>query len=407
MMSRFFAILAPLGLGGSKEKTREDDDLTDKLNHSYTVMLIVIFAVVVSTKQYVGDPIHCWVPGHFTNNHDDYAQHICWVSNFYYLPIEERIPLEGEPRRWINYYQWLPIVLLAQACLFYIPCLVWSGISGKVGVEIRSVVEAGKHIYDIGNRDKTLKYMVRTVDRYLGHYRDQPGGRCFRCTSRLFQRCNCHLMCGMKYGNFVTVSYLVVKFMYLLNAFGQLFILDEFLGTDFHFYGIRALESLVKDEEFPGTSRFPRVTLCDYKVRQIGHNIHRNTVQCVLPINFFNEKLFVVMWFWLLFICIATAVNFVTWLGRVILSRERVRWVKRHLRNVGRIERGDKKSGERFVRSYLRQDGVLILRLLAANTSDMVTSELIGELYDLYSRKQEGCSLKDLSEDEKREDSKV
>ena len=34
--------------------SRNDDDFSDRLNHRFTVALLVVFAIVVSTKQYVG-----------------------------------------------------------------------------------------------------------------------------------------------------------------------------------------------------------------------------------------------------------------------------------------------------------------------------------------------------------------
>ena len=36
---------------------RDDDSHIDRLSHRYTVAICVLFAIIVSTKQYAGDPI--------------------------------------------------------------------------------------------------------------------------------------------------------------------------------------------------------------------------------------------------------------------------------------------------------------------------------------------------------------
>jgi len=61
-------------LAGSS--SRNDDDVIDRLHNRYTVLFLVIFAVVVSTNQYVGTPINCWAPAYFTDNHQRYTDRV-------------------------------------------------------------------------------------------------------------------------------------------------------------------------------------------------------------------------------------------------------------------------------------------------------------------------------------------
>ena len=96
----------------------------------------------------------------------------CWIRNTYYLAAEEDVPSEEEaaklPR--LPYYQWVPVILLTQALLFYMPYGIWVALSSNSGVDIHSIVEAGQSftVTDMTEiRDKTLDYMTLMMDRLV------------------------------------------------------------------------------------------------------------------------------------------------------------------------------------------------------------------------------------------------
>ena len=64
-------------------KAKKDDDFSDRLSSRYTVLLLIVFAIVVSIMHNMWDPIKCWAPVHFTGNHVKYTNSYCWVRNFF------------------------------------------------------------------------------------------------------------------------------------------------------------------------------------------------------------------------------------------------------------------------------------------------------------------------------------
>lgn len=57
-------------------------------------------------------------------------------------------------------------------------------------------------------------------------------------------------------------------------------------------------------------------------------NVQRYTVQCVLPINMYTEKIYVFLWFWMVFVAAVSVFNLVTWLIRFFLTSDSVKYMK-------------------------------------------------------------------------------
>lgn len=202
---------------------------------------------------------------------------------------------------------------------------------------------------------------------------------------------NCNHICHR--GNYLFCLYTFTKLLYLVNAICQLFLLNVFLGGSmFHAYGIDVLRGAVDlHSDWPTVSatRFPRVTMCDLKIRRLG-NVHRYVLQCVLPINMLNEKIFLFFWFWFVIVASVTFVSLVTWTVQVAIPSNGMLFVTQHLRFAGKF--GDviehKAELRHFVDHYLRRDGLAVMFLMTRNTNTLATTEFMASLWDNYFKRK-------------------
>ena len=388
--------------------SRNDDDFYDRLSSRYTVFQLIFFALLVTAGQIINDPITCWVPAHFHGSWEAYTNSYCWVRNTYHVPWLNDIPLapenirsdledyrmDGGPERGshtVTYYQWVPIILLIQAGLFFIPCAIWRTFNHKTGIDVNMIIETAEAVQvelEEPVRQKILGMLTRMTHRFLNYSRKPDEGRCCqRCSVgfSLTQAC----CCGRRQGNYMTVLYIIIKLISLVNALAQFFLLDLFLGdAGFRTYGIRVIQAMGNGRDWTQLASFPRVTFCDVVVRRLG-NSHRYTVQCTLIMNLLNEKIFFYLWWWLLFVCVATAFSLIRWIVKFIFQKDRYLYLKKHLKEHDQrlgASNHSKECFRKFVFEYLRQDGHLVLKLVDLNTNKVTLVDLLGALWDNFRR---------------------
>nr|AVV64021.1 innexin [Anisakis simplex] len=364
-----------------------DGDVSDRINYCYTTTLLVVLSAFISGWSFVGTPIQCWFPAYYKGWWIEYALDYCYVQNTYFLPFTQIKPndywdiaqhiipiptnITERDDRLIGYYQWVPFVLALQAILFYLPVVIWRSLYASTDIKVEAICETCNIKSNMASDDRSknmqkiasfLSYERNIHAGFVGHKRFASSGRS------------------------LITSYLAVKFLYALNALLQFLIIKRMLGVDSIWWGGEVFNNLIHGHEWPETGNFPRVTLCDFSVRVLG-NLHRHTVQCVLMINMFNEKIFVFLWFWLLVIAFMSTVSFLYWTFTSLSNATGRQVVYNYIEKIEpSAVRNDEHRAliDRFVTEKLRPDGLFLLRLIMLNSGDIVTCELIATLWHKF-----------------------
>ncbi|KAI3415594.1 hypothetical protein GPALN_005197 [Globodera pallida] len=368
---------------------QKDDDLVDRLSYFYTSSFLIMMAVLVSFKQFGGRPLECWVPAQFTSSWEAYTEMFCWSENTYFVPVEEDIPEDVAERefRKISYYQWVPFFLLIQAFLFYVPCLIWRLMSDKSGIRLNDIVQMAteKENIEPEYRMRTIESLARHIEAAL-RYQHTATSRTQYTLHRVFKCFNLRY-----YESYVTGMYLATKVFYVGNVLTNLLLVNKFLETNnYSIYGLGVLyDLLLVGKSWTQSGNFPRVTLCDFEVRVLG-NIQRHSVQCVLVINIFNEKIFILLWLWFCVLFFITLFDGLYWFSVSLFHRDRFRFVLRHLELTSDPDRPElfrkekRKQVEHFLKAYLKIDGVLVLRMIALHAGVMYCTEITDALWKRY-----------------------
>uniref|UniRef100_A0A1I8AKI9 Innexin n=1 Tax=Steinernema glaseri TaxID=37863 RepID=A0A1I8AKI9_9BILA len=249
------------------------------------------------------------------------------------------------------------------------------------GIRIREVVERAM---DPSNMDETVR--LRTIDLLVRHL------KCALRFQRRLTRRNVIVHKTIKVLNltyaagFISTMYLFTKVLYLVNVIIQLYLMNKFLETDkYQWYGFGVIRDILNGTKWETSGAFPRVSVCDFSVRQVA-NIQRYSVQCVLVINIFNEKIFILLWFWYMAVMLMTIYSVFYWtilMGFPCFGR----WFVGQNLEMSELKfdsTAQHKQVARFVNEYLRQDGVFVIRMVTMHSGVIFGTDLVLALWKVF-----------------------
>ncbi|XP_046398954.1 innexin shaking-B-like isoform X2 [Ischnura elegans] len=327
-----------------------------RLHYSITVMILLAFSLIVTTRQYVGNPIDCI---HTKDVPEDVLNTYCWIHSTYTLPsafgkiVGLEVPYPGvdnsrnsgdQEKKYAKYYQWVCFCLFFQAILFYAPRWFWKSCEGGKITTLMMDLDVG--ICSEGER----KHKKRLLLDYLWENRNNH--------------------------NWWAYKYYLCELLALLNLVGQMFLMDRFFDGAFLTYGLEVIEFMDSDQEDridPMIIIFPRMAKCTFHKFGSSGEVERHDAVCILPLNVVNEKIYIFLWFWFLILGFLTTLVLLWRLLAIASPRTRVLLLNRRFRLVSR------EICETIVRNTRLGDWFLLVTL-GENLDSLVFRDVLTDL---------------------------
>lgn len=273
-------------------------------------------------------------------------------------------------------------MFLLQAMLYKLPNLLWREMKGYSGLNVEKVVSIVQETSMLTPEERQVKttHAAIFIHRWLKTYTQYQ----FNVIARFREKFSAVLFCfGKRTGTYLTGLYMFIKMLYVANSIGQFFILSLFLGLNYWNFGLDAMTSLTQTGRWQDHYTFPRIGLCDYKVRQMA-NVQTFSVQCVLSVNLFLEKMYLLLWFWMIGLMAANIINLCMWFADNVIPSRNEHFMFRYAKMMGIESKHDQTIYRLFAFNHLRRDGIFIIRMVAKNTSDILALDLVKAMWKCF-----------------------
>lgn len=271
------------------------DNNAFKLHYKATMFLLVAASLLLTQRQYFGDPIDCIV--HEAD--EDAVDTYCWIHSTFTYPntvgtVGKDIAHPGvhpgytsssdekHESRHHKYYQWVTFFVYLQALFFYIPRGLWK------------MAEGGK-----------IKMLVTDLDSPIV---DEDAKTQRKALLVQYFSLNFHKH------NFYAIKYFLCEVLNFINVIGQIYFTNRFLGYEFTTYGTKVLsfsQMELGSRHDPMDLIFPKVAKCDLHIFGASGSQQKLDALCVLPLNVLSEKIFIFLWFWYIMVAVFTGMSLV------------------------------------------------------------------------------------------------
>lgn len=92
------------------------------------------------------------------------------------------------------------------------------------------------------------------------------------------------------------------------------------------------------------------------------------------------------LWWWFLLVAVCTLLSLIYWIVMSIMKGQQRVFIHRYLRvyDLVKDDMGDRRALSRFVNNCLRPDGVFLLRMVATNAGDLITTDIVSSLWKQF-----------------------
>ncbi|KAI5637323.1 innexin domain-containing protein [Phthorimaea operculella] len=351
-----------------------------QLHYKATVTMLLAFVILVCAREYFGEHIKCisdqGVPNHVIQTYCFFMATFTIVRHYNESLLEAHVLphpgvgplLETDETHYHTYYQWVPFVLFIQALCFYMPHYIWKK---KEGGRIRRLVE-GLQYASLAIEDEDMTVNGTTV----------PSKQSLENRLNDIRK---DIIMRLRISRTWSTWLVAMEVTNLLHVMLQIWLNNIFLSGQFITLGPWVLGA-DRNEVNPLEHVFPKVTKCTFHKYGPSGSIQQHDALCVMALNIIHEKIYSILWFWMLFLFIVSLVAVLWRMFSFFLYRRSLRFNELMFRQVT----GNKFNPYNVIRvvNGCQFGDWLFLYYLAKNMQGFVFQELFVRLAEELEKRE-------------------